>query len=141
MFPFSANPRQTFPPQRQHFAVTAQRSQQEHAGPFRDFAGNYGELVRWIAIQGATYRVCTQASGWLPWVSGYNTADLEWGCAGDGSPIVALEVVNTDIKYQVHVYGGEWYAEMQGQVDTGGSPDTYAGDMWNPIDAVSMRRA
>ncbi|MBQ2682205.1 MAG: hypothetical protein IJF97_09745 [Eggerthellaceae bacterium] len=110
-------------------------------GSTDDFAGNYGELVRWVAIKDATYRVCSQASGWLPWVSGYNTADLEWGCAGDGSPIVALEVVNMDIKYQVHVYGGEWYAEMQGQVDTGGSSDTYAGDMWNPIDAVAMRRA
>ena len=110
-------------------------------GSTDDFAGNIGELVRWIAIQGATYRVCTQASGWLPWVAGYNIADLDYGCAGDGSPIVALEIVNTDIRYQVHVYGGGWYPEMQGQHDTGGSSDSFAGDMWNPIDAVSMRRA
>ena len=110
-------------------------------GSTDDFAGNYGEMVRWIAVQGATYRVCTQASGWLPWVAGHNVNDLDYGCAGDGSPIVGLEVVNTDIKYQVHVLGGGWYPEMQGQTDTGGSSDTFAGDLWNPIDAVAMRRA
>ena len=110
-------------------------------GSTDDFAGAYGEFVRWIAIQGATYRVCTQASGWLPWVDQYNTSDLNNGCAGDGSPIVALEIKDSNIRYQVHTYGGEWYAEMIGQHDTGGSSDTFAGDMWNPIDAVSIRRA
>ena len=110
-------------------------------GSTDDFAGNYGESIRWVAIQGATYRVCTQSSGWLPWVAGYNVSDLEYGCAGDGSPIVALEIVNTDTKYQVHVLGGGWYPEMVGQHDTGGSSDTFAGDLWNPIDGISIRRA
>ena len=110
-------------------------------GSTDDFAGNIGEMVRWIAVKGATYRVCTQASGWLPWVDQYNVNDLENGCAGDGSPITALEISNGDIRYQVHVLGGGWYPEMLGQTDTGGSSDTFAGDLWNPIDAVAMRRA
>lgn len=110
-------------------------------GSTDDFAGNIGEMVRWIAVKGATYRVCTQASGWLPWVDQYNVNDLENGCAGDGSPITALEISNGDIRYQVHVLGGGWYPEMQGQTDTGGSSDTFAGDLWNPVDAVAMRRA
>lgn len=110
-------------------------------GTCDDFAGSYGESIRWVAIDGATYRVCSQASGWLPWVDQYNTADLEYGCAGDGSPIVALEVQDGDIRYAVHVIGGGWYADMVGQSDTGGSGDTFAGDMWNPIDALKIRRA
>lgn len=110
-------------------------------GSTDDFAGNIGEMVRWIAVKGATYRVCTQASGWLPWVDQYNVNDLENGCAGDGSPITALEISNGGIRYQVHVLGGGWYPEMQGQTDTGGSSDTFAGDLWNPVDAVAMRRA
>lgn len=110
-------------------------------GSTDDFAGMYSSLVRWIAIEGATYRVCTQASGWLPWVDQYNTGDLEYGCAGDGSPIVALEIENGNITYQVHTLNGSWYDKMVGQYDTGGSGDTFAGDMWNPIDAVSMYRS
>lgn len=109
-------------------------------GSTDDFAGSYGEPIRWVAIQGATYRVRSQASGWLPWVSSYNVNDLENGCAGDGSPIVALEIENGDIRYAVHVLGGDWYADMIGQHDTGGSSDSFAGDMWNQIDAVRIRR-
>jgi len=109
-------------------------------GSSDDFAGNYGDIVRWIAVDCKQYRVCTQASGWLPWVYSYNVDDLEYGCAGDGSPIIALEIADDSIAYRVHVLDGVWYAEMHGQVDTGGSSDTYAGDRWNPIDAVSMRK-
>ena len=110
-------------------------------GSADDYAGSYGYPVRWIAIEGATYRVYTQASGWLPWVSAYNVNDLEYGCAGDGSPILALQVDNSSIAYQVHVIGGEWYSKLVGLHDTGGSGDDYAGDMANVIDAISMSRA
>lgn len=108
-------------------------------GSTDDFAGDLSSPIRWLAVKGATYRVCTQASGWLPWVDQYNIYDLEYGCAGDGSPIVAIEVQNSDIAYQAHVPGA-WYPEMHGQYDTGGSGDTYAGDMWNWIDGIAMRR-
>ena len=105
-----------------------------------DYAGSYGSPVRWLAVQGAMYRVYTQASGWLPWVSAYNINDLEYGCAGDGSPILAVQVDNSSIKYQVHPIGGEWYTNLIGLSDTGGSGDDYAGDMYNPIDGIAMRR-
>lgn len=108
-------------------------------GSTDDFAGDLVNPIRWLAVKDAHYRVCTQASGWLPWVSKYDTGDLEYGCAGDGSPIVAIEIETPDIAYQAHV-PGSWYPEMHGQVDTGGSGDTYAGDMWNRIDGVAMRR-
>ena len=108
-------------------------------GSTDNFAGDLSNPVRWLAVDGATYRVCTQASGWLPWVDSYNVNDLEYGCAGDGSPVVAIEVQDSDIAYQAHVPGA-WYSEMHGQYDTGGSGDTFAGDKWNWIDGVAMRR-
>lgn len=48
--------------------------------------------VRWVAICGAKkYRVKT-ADGWLPYVNAYNINDLDYGCAGDGSVITALDI-------------------------------------------------
>ena len=109
-------------------------------GSSDDYAGSYGEPIRWLAVKDATYRVHTQDSGWLPWVSAYNTGDLDNGCAGDGSPINGVEIKNSDIRYAVHVVSGEWYSDMIGQKDTGGSGDTYAGDLSNSIDAIRIRR-
>ena len=52
------------------------------------FAGNGYDSIRWLAIDmPGWYQVCTEASGWLDPVYGYNKSDLMWGCAGDGSPI------------------------------------------------------
>jgi len=109
-------------------------------GSSDDYAGSYGSPIRWLAVQGATYHVYTQASGWLPWVSSYDINDLENGCAGDGSPILAVQVDNSSIEYQVHPIGGEWYTNLIGLQDTGGSGDDYAGDMANQIDGIAMRR-
>lgn len=48
--------------------------------------------IRWIAVKGAKkYRVKT-ADGWLPYVTGYNVKDLDYGCAGDGSVITAIDI-------------------------------------------------
>ena len=105
------------------------------------FAGELGEPLRWIAIQGVgKYRVCTQASGWLPWVKKFDPADLENGCAGDGSPIIALEIPSADVRYALHDLGGGWNADMVGNRDTGGSSDTFAGSM-RAADAVRVEWA
>lgn len=111
------------------------------SGSGDDYAGIMGNALRYIAIEGVgDYRVCTQASGWLPWVNGYNPNDLEYGCAGDGSPIIALEIPNSSVKYWLHNLGGGWNDAMIGNRDTGGSSDTYAGAMV-PADAVSIEWA
>lgn len=110
-------------------------------GTTDDFAGSYGEPIRWLAIKGCEYRVCSKASGWLPWVNQYNINDLEYGCAGDGSPIIAIEVADSSIRHAAHTMNGEWHQDMIGQHDTAGTGDTFAGDLWNTIDAVRMRRA
>lgn len=48
--------------------------------------------IRWIAVEGAKkYRVKT-ADGWLPYVTDYDITDLDYGCAGDGSLITAIDI-------------------------------------------------
>ena len=94
----------------------------------KSYAGTYGNSIGYLAIKGVKrYRVKT-AKGWLPWVSKYNINDLNNGCAGDGSPIVAVQVDDTSCRYAVHVVGGGWLPDMVGQKDTGGSKDTFAGN-------------
>ena len=102
------------------------------------FGGDMKNPIRWLAIKDATYRVYTEKNGCLPWVNQYNVKDLEDGCAGDGSPILAIEIKNEDIEYAAYV--GEWFDDMIGLSDTGGSNDTFAGDMENYITAVKMHR-
>ena len=106
-----------------------------------DFGGMIGAGMQYLAVGGVgKYRVCTQASGWLPWVEKRDLNDLNNGCAGDGSAIVAVEIPNSAIKYQVHVRGGGWLEWMVGTKDTGGSADTFAGNM-QPIDAIRIIKA
>lgn len=96
---------------------------------------NGTKAIRWIAIKGAgRYRVCTMANGWLPWVDDYNIRDLENGCAGDGSKITGVEIVNANVAYKVRIRGKKWYPELHGQHDTGGTGDHFAGDLMNAID-------
>ena len=98
-----------------------------------------GSAIRWIAIKNAgRYRVYTQASRWLPWIDACNVNDLEYGCAGDGSKILAVQIERDDIRYAVRPIGGKWYPDMIGLHDTGGSPDTFAGDLRNAIDGFSI---
>ena len=102
----------------------------------------YAEDIYWIAVKGAgKYRVCTEANGWLPWVTGYDVNDLEDGCAGDGSGILAVEVESSKYRYAVRVMCSVWYADMIGRTDTSGSGDTYAGDMHNTIDGFRIEKA
>lgn len=110
-------------------------------GSTDDFAGVANIPIRWLAIEGAQYRVFTEASGWLPWVTACNIYDLEYGCAGDGSPILGIEIANDGIRYAVNAMGVGRYSDLIGQYDTGGSGDTYAGDLVNRIDKVWMRAA
>lgn len=118
----------------------------DRGGSGDGYAGIIGQPVRWFACDSGSYRVFTEGAGWLPWVDSYNPGDLEYGCAGDGTPILGVEVEDSGTRYQVHVMHrlsdtGVWYAEMVGNHDTGGSSDHFAGDLANQIDAIAMRRA
>ena len=81
---------------------------EETNGGSDDYAGIIGSNCNYIGINGVgDYRVYTQANGWLPYVNYFDYNNEEYGMAGDGSPILAIEIPNSNIKYQVHVVGGE----------------------------------
>ena len=109
------------------------------------YSGTFGKPMRWLAIEGVKrYRVCTEESGWLPWVKRFDVKDLENGCAGDGSPINGVQVDDATCHYAVHVMRGKkgkWYPDMHGLVDSGGSGDNFAGDLANRIDGFRAKRA
>ena len=104
-------------------------------------SGQFGKPIRWLAMKNVKrYRVFTVDNGWLPWVTDYNVKDLENGCAGDGSPILGVQVDDDSVKYGVHILNGGWYSYMVGLTDTGGSGDNFAGDLANKIDAFRALR-
>ena len=108
----------------------------------RGVDGVAGKAIRYIAVKNVgNYRVFTQKSGWLPYVSGFNVKDFEDGCAGDGSPILAVEIANSDYRYAVRPKGGDWYPDMVGRIDTSGSSDHFAGDLANAIDSFRVSKA
>jgi hypothetical protein len=115
------------------------QGEKDTGGSSDTYAGDKGVAIQYFACDAPKYRVQTQNSGWLPWVTEYDTGDLDNGCAGDGSAILAIEVADSSIKFRVHVKGGKWLDWMKGQKDLGGSSDTFAGD-GNPIDLVQMKR-
>lgn len=110
-------------------------------GSADNFGGELGVAMRWLAVEGAgRYRVCTDESGWLPYVERYDVSDLDTGCAGDGSPIIAVEIPNGGVRFAVHDLGGGWSADMVGVRDTGGSADVFGGSMVQ-ADAIRIERA
>ena len=110
-----------------------------------DFAGLLEQPIEYLAIQmSGWYQVKTVDNGWLEAVSGYNIADLENGCAGDGSPIIAVrcyyetpapaETGWLAIEYQAHTAESGWLDAMHDLTDTGGSGDDFAGSGGEWID-------
>ncbi len=120
-------------------------------GSSDDYAGDALNPIRWLAIQmPGWYQVRTQAGGWLVPVRGYNINDLEFGTAGDGSPILDVrayyETQNPaetgwlGIEYQCADLNENWLPLMVDLTDTGGSADDFAGDADNqPITKFRAR--
>ena len=110
-------------------------------GSSDNYGGELGHTITYLAIDGVgKYRVCTAMSGWLPYVDRYDRNDEEYGMAGDGSSILAIEIPNEKVRFACHSRAGGWLPDMIGQYDTGGSSDRYGGDM-TPIDAVRIQWA
>lgn len=110
-----------------------------------DFAGDLSAPIEYLAVNmPGWYQVKTKDNGWLEAVSGYNTSDLENGCAGDGSPITAVRCYYETpdpnatgwlyIAYQVHTPQSGWLDYMHDLTDTGGSRDDFAGSNDEEID-------
>lgn len=114
-------------------------------GSTDDFAGEPDSLIRWIAIKGVKYQACSQASGWLEPVDKYDLDDLDYGCAGDGSPIIAFRIFDDNVVYAAHDARiteddmVSWNEDMIGLHDTSDEGDDYAGSM-RPIDMIRIHR-
>lgn len=110
-------------------------------GSSDDFGGSIGCPMTYLAIDGVgKYRVHTVASGWLPYVDHYDRNDEEYGMAGDGSAITAVEIPNESVRFACHTMGSGWLPAMIGRYDTGGSADTFGGD-FTKIDAIRIQWA
>lgn len=90
-------------------------------------------------------RVYTQKSGWLPYLTfsdSYNTADLDNGCFGDGSPIYAVELyyytpdgyLYKKIVYCVSDQNHTTFYSNQEDNKKDGTMDGYAGTLKTWID-------
>ena len=117
------------------------------------YAGLDGKAITDIAIKvtsgSVKYRVHIKGGGWLPYVTGYNTADNNNGYAGNGKPIDAIEVYYTTpaalksslgyclrAKYRVY-NGSKWYDYQYDNEKTGGQ-DGYAGIFGKTIERVQI---
>ena len=106
--------------------------------------GVRGAGICWIAMDGVKrYRVFTQENGWLDYVTGYDIADLEDGCAGDGSPITAIEIDDNSVMYAARAMSkADYYPWMVGKASTDvGDSDHFAGDLANQIDGFKAFHA
>ena len=94
------------------------------------YAGIFGHEIENLVVDGVKeYRVATEDSAWRPPVYEYDKNNP----AGDGSPIIALQINDPSVIYMVHTKGGHWSKPVYGR------EKTYAGDML-PIDAVQILR-
>ena len=60
------------------------------SGSGDDYAGDGSPIIYLAVDMPGWYQARTQSSGWLPPVRGYDADDLEYGCAGDGTPITGI---------------------------------------------------
>ena len=114
---------------------------EDTTGSGDDYAGVFGQPMRYIAIEGAgEYQVHDKGGDWWPTVDHYDLDDEDNGMAGAGNPIDALRITDPTVFYQTHNLGGGWNDVMQGTKDTGGSSDDFAGDYGVAQDAVRIWR-
>lgn len=114
---------------------------EDTTGSGDDYAGVFGQPMRYVAIDGAgEYQAHTKNGQWWPMVDHYDLGDEEDGMAGDGNPIDAVRITDPTVFYQTHNMGGDWNDVMQGTKDTGGSSDDFAGDYGVAQDAIRVWR-
>lgn len=100
------------------------------SGSTETYAGIFGFDITALVIDNVEkYRVATENSGWMPYIYEYNKNKP----AGDGSPILAVEIVDPEVIYMTHTKGGRWSKALYG------NEDGYSGSML-PIDAIQILR-
>lgn len=113
-----------------------------------DYAGIRGSAVTDLAVRvskgSVKYRVHVKGGRWLPYVSGCDTSDYEYGYAGIGKPVDAVEIIYSGSSYQalyrVSPVGGGYFDWQRGDEKTGGQ-DGYAGLYGKAIDRIQIKLA
>lgn len=119
---------------------------------WEDFAGKGdGIAIQYLALSvskgSVKYRCHSLKNGWLGWVSQYNINDLNNGCAGDGTPMDAVEIyyyTPDGYRYKSAIYRVSdvnhttYYAE-QHDSEKGSGQDGYAGAFGAPIDKLQIK--
>ena len=101
-----------------------------------DYAGVIGIPFTYITIGGVEkYRVFTRKHKWSKFFTEFNKSNP----AGDGSPILAIEIYDKDVVIGIHVKGGSWLSGKNGTFEGDTNTPTYAGIM-TPIDAIWIDR-
>ena len=102
----------------------------------RDYAGSFTKPITYLTIGGVEkYRVYSAKHGWSKYHTKYDKNDP----AGDGSPILALEVWDKHAKMAVHIKGGTWSHSEIGTFDGDTRDPKYIGNMMM-IDAFWIYR-
>ena len=97
-------------------------------GSSESYAGIFNYPITALTIDGVEkFRVATEKSGWLPFKTQYDLDDP----AGDGSNIIAVDILGDGIMYMTHIKGGTWSKALRGE------DDGYSGSML-PIDAIQI---
>ena len=119
-----------------------------------DFAGIQGKAVTDIAVRASVgslwYQVHVKGGEWLPRVTGYDTADIDNGFAGNGEVIDAVRIYYDTPKsvadslgrylrarYRVSAVNATYF-DYQYDNETENSQDGYAGVFGKPIDRLQI---
>lgn len=115
-----------------------------------DYAGIKGKAITDIAVKvdkgTVKYRVHVKGGNWLPYVTGYDIKDYNYGFAGCGKAIDAVEIYYTTpdsirpykyAYYRVSAVGKDYYAVQRDNEKTG-NMDGYAGLFGKIIDRLQI---
>lgn len=101
----------------------------DSSGSSETYTGIFGFDITGLVIDGVEeYSVATEDGGWLDPISGYDKEHP----AGDGSPIIAVKIIDPNVIYMTHTKGGRWSKAVYGT-----ETDKYSGNML-PIDALQI---
>lgn len=109
-----------------------------------------GIPIRYLALRvskgSIKYRVHSVVNGWLGWISACNIGDLNNGCAGDGTPIDAVQIyyyTPAGYEYKSAVYrvsdtsSNEYYPDQYDD-KVGPGLDGHAGVFGIPVDKLQV---
>lgn len=101
-----------------------------------EYTGILGKVITKFTMGGVEkYRVFTRRHKWSKFYTKFDKNNP----AGDGSPILAIEVYDKNVTIGIHVKGGTWLPGKRGTFDGDTDIPTYAGSM-SPIDAIWIDR-